>query len=136
MSLAMLVYMVAVIPKIGLWAGIILAVTVVLGGITFINARIELDIYGINEKDPHTIKAKAVCKFLLNKLWIPFVLVMVTIICPSKETLYTMIAAYGVEKVIENPVAQDLASDGVDVLKQLMSRAKKELTEDAPKESK
>lgn len=133
MSLAMLVYMVAVIPKIGLWAGIILAATVVLGGIMFINARIELDIYGINEKDPHTIKAKAACKFLLNKLWIPFVLVVVTIICPSKETLYTMIAAYGVEKVIENPVAQSLAGSSINILEKLLEKYSKELEENEQK---
>lgn len=54
---------------------------------------------------------------------------------PTKETMYLMVGAYGVEKMIENPVATDLASDGVDVLKQLMARAKKELAEDEPKES-
>jgi hypothetical protein len=48
---------------------------------------------------------------------------------PDKTTSYQMLAAYGVQKVVENPQAQSLASDGVDVLKALMEKAKKELAE-------
>jgi len=50
---------------------------------------------------------------------------------PDKTTSYQMLAAYGVQKVVENPQAQSLASDGVDVLKALMEKAKKELAESA-----
>ena len=50
---------------------------------------------------------------------------------PNKETTWYMIAAYGTQKVVENPIAQDLAKDGVDVLKELMAKAKKELQEEA-----
>ena len=49
---------------------------------------------------------------------------------PDKTTSYQMLSAYGVQKVVENPQAQELASDGVDVLKALMEKAKKELAED------
>lgn len=40
-----------------------------------------------------------------------------------------MVGAYGTQKLIENPVAKDLASDGVDVLKALMKKAKDNLEE-------
>lgn len=78
-------------------------------------------------------KDAAVCKVLKKPagkifmcalpIWFVFMLV------PDKTTSYQMLAAYGVQKVVENPKAQELASDGVDVLSALMKKAKTELTE-------
>lgn len=46
---------------------------------------------------------------------------------PDKDTSYKMLAAYGVQTLAENPTVQELGKDGVDVLKALMAKAKKEL---------
>lgn len=54
---------------------------------------------------------------------------LVANLIPSEKTMYYMVAAYGVEKIVANPDVQALASDGADVLKQLMAKAKKELQE-------
>jgi len=134
MSLALIVYLIAVIPKIGVAAWVILVLVGILYFVMTISSSVDLDVYGgYGEEHSSVKKARSTRKFMRNKIWIPFTLLIVAVVVPSKETLYTMVAAYGVEKLVDNPVAQDLASDGVDVLKQLMAKAKRELTEDTPK---
>lgn len=64
-----------------------------------------------------------------------FFIVLLAILIPSKETTWYMVGAYGTQKLVESPAAQELASDGVDVLKELLAKAKRELAEDKPKES-
>lgn len=54
-------------------------------------------------------------------IWFLFLLV------PDKTTAYQMLAAYGVQSVAENPKVQEVASDGIDVLKALMKKAKEEI---------
>lgn len=49
---------------------------------------------------------------------------------PGKKETWYILSAYGVEKLVENPSAQSLAEDGVDVLKELLARAKRELVVD------
>lgn len=134
MSLALIVYLIAVIPKIGAAAWMTLMLVGILYLIMTISSSVDLDVYGgYGEEHSSVKKARSTRKLMRNKLWIPFTLLFVAVLVPSKETLYTMAAAYGVEKLVDNPVAQDLASDGVDVLKQLMAKAKRELAEEAPK---
>lgn len=50
---------------------------------------------------------------------------------PDEKTSWYMVGAYGTQKLVESPVAQELASDGVDVMKSLLARAKAEI-EDKP----
>lgn len=54
-------------------------------------------------------------------------LLLVGAIVPNRETTYAMAAAYGVQAIVENETANELASDGVDVLKAWMKKAKTEL---------
>ena len=54
-------------------------------------------------------------------------LLLVGAIVPNKETTYAMAAAYGVQAIVENEAANNLAHDGVDVLKAWMKKAKTEL---------
>lgn len=137
MSLALIVYLISVIPKIGAACLVILTLVSIFYLISLTSSSVDLDVYGrYGEDDPNVKKAKSLRKLLFNKLWIPIVLLFVAVVTPSKETLYTMVAAYGVEKVVQNPIAQDIASDGVDVLKQLMAKAKRELAEDSKEKDK
>ena len=46
-----------------------------------------------------------------------------------------MLAGYGVQKLAENETVQSLSSEGVDVLKEMLAKAKRELAEEKPKES-
>lgn len=60
-------------------------------------------------------------------------LLLVGAIVPNRETTYAMAAAYGVQTIVENETANELASDGVDVLKAWMKKAKTELEQSTEK---
>lgn len=85
-----------------------------------------------NKKEACSCWGKRAFKFLPITLFI----VLLSALIPSERTMYTMVAVYGVEKVIANPEVQSLASDGADVLKQLLAKAKKELQEPEEKPAK
>ena len=65
----------------------------------------------------------------LHKAWLftPLIILVIGVALPNRETTYAMAAAYGVQTIVENETANELASDGVDVLKALMKKAKTEL---------
>lgn len=92
-------------------------------------AIIFLAVYALIEED-----TKPLLKLLSYKKSLFFIVVL-AILIPSKETTWFMVGAYGTQKLVESPAAQELASDGVDVLKELLAKAKRELAEDKPKES-
>ncbi len=73
------------------------------------------------------IEEPSIAKSFKKVLMFSTPVLLLGVMLPNKETAYAMAAAYGVQTVVENPKAQELASDGVDVLKALMSKAKKEL---------
>jgi hypothetical protein len=55
--------------------------------------------------------------------------VLVIVFVPSQKTAYTMLAAYGVQHVAENPQVQELAGDSLKVLNKAM---KEYLADDEP----
>ena len=57
--------------------------------------------------------------------------VLLAALLPGEKTSWYMVGAYGTQKIVESPVAQELAGDGVDVLKSLMARAKAEIEDKA-----
>ena len=65
----------------------------------------------------------------LHKAWLftPLVILVLGAALPTRETTYAMAAAYGVQAIVENEAANELASDGVDVLKAWMKKVKTEL---------
>lgn len=142
MSLVLIVYLIGVIPNIAIGLNVIGVIGTILLVALAIGLKVDsnsTDCYSWD--DLKLLKERRV----RNGLWgdkcikaaiFTLVLGLLSGLFPTKETMYLMLGAYGVEKMIENPIAQSLAGDGVDVLKQLMARAKKELAEDALKESK
>lgn len=127
MELAFVIWAVGTLPTL---AGMVCFATFVLmiiaglvWGITSLFAKIEKKEDDVKECQAVANMAGKIFLWVLP-LWFVFMLV------PDKTTSYQMLAAYGVQKVVENPQAQSLASDGVDVLKALMEKAKKELAED------
>lgn len=142
MSLVLIVYLIGVIPSIAVGLNAVGVLGTISLGALATGLKIDSNSTSCYSwDDQKLLKERRVRNGLLGDKCIKaaiftLVLGLLSGLFPTKETMYLMVAAYGVEKMIENPVAQDLASDGVDVLKQLMARAKKELAEDAPKESK
>ena len=65
----------------------------------------------------------------LHKAWLftPLIVLVLGAALPNRETTYAMAAAYGVQTIVENETANELASDGMDVLKAWMKKAKTEL---------
>lgn len=114
MELAFIVWMIGVLPALGSGMVFVGAVVAYLASSGYI-----FSILGGADK-----KYTKIAKYLIPVgvfVW------LVGALIPDKQTAYAMAAAYGVQTVVENPKAQELASDGVDVLKALMSKAKKEL---------
>lgn len=62
-----------------------------------------------------------------KRLWVAVPFIVFAALLPSEKTSWYMVGAFGTQKLVESPVAQELASDGVDVLKSLMARAKTEI---------
>ena len=65
----------------------------------------------------------------LHKAWLitPLIILVLGAVIPNRETTYAMAAAYGVQAIVENESVNELASDGVDVLKAWMKKSKTEL---------
>lgn len=137
MTLALLVYLVSIIPKIGVILTM-LAVGSALGfGILFMSTVFDLDVYShYGDEHPKIVKAKSARTFIKGKLWIPITLIFLAALIPSKTTIYTMIAAYAGQAIAETPQAQQIGNDAVDVLHELLAKAKRELKDDVKEETK
>lgn len=69
----------------------------------------------------------AMLTYVRKKLWFVVPFLFVAALLPAEKTSWYMVGAYGTQTIIESPIAQELAGDGVDVLKSLMARAKSEI---------
>lgn len=73
----------------------------------------------------------------IKKKWkVAVVLLLISKLIPSQEVTSYMMAGYGVQKLAENETVQSLSSDGVDVLKAMLAKAKKELQEEVKTDKK
>lgn len=116
MSLVFIVWLVTTfIPSIS----VLVALAVIGCGGMFV----FLCVYACIEEEPAPL-----LKLLSYKKSLALVIFLACVI-PTKESTWYMVGAYGTQKLIENPAAQELASDGVDVLKALMKKAKENLEE-------
>lgn len=134
MTLAFLVYLVSVIPTLGFLFTVFAIVTCVIFALFLLSSCIGLDVWrSYGEEHTEVIKARSTLKLLRTKFWIPLALVLVATLIPDKTTIYTMIAAYAGQKIAETPQAQQIGNDAVDVLHELLAKAKRELKDDEPK---
>lgn len=134
MTLAFLVYLVSVIPTLGFLFTVFAVITCIIFALFLLSSGIGLDVWrSYGEEHTEVIKARSTLKLLRTKFWIPLVLVFAAILIPDKTTIYTMIAAYAGQKIAETPQAQQIGNDAVDVLHELLAKAKRELKEDEPK---
>lgn len=128
MSLALIIYMVGTLPSFA--KGLILFGS--LGTIIATFFKVATVATGADRDDKEN-EYYAIANLAHKALYWFITLWIVGALIPDKTTSYQMLAAYGVQSVVENKQAQELASDGVDVLKQVLAKAKKEL-EEKPKE--
>jgi hypothetical protein len=116
MTLAFIVWLVmTAIPALKMMGLVLLIGTVIGAGGCFIHDMDEEEYTALN--------------WLRKKLRIILLLILTSFMLPDKEATWYMVGAYGTQKIIESPVAQDFAADGVDVLKSLMKKAKENIHE-------
>lgn len=126
MELAFVIWAVGTLPTIASGMCFLLFIVSAISFTGFIVGKVGSI---IESNDDDVALLKNVSKLGRN-IFIPsFILWFAFLLIPDKTTSYQMLAAYGVQSIAENTKAQELASDGVDILKALMSKAKKELEE-------
>ena len=126
MELAFVIWAVGTLPT---WASYTAFLSFMLAVISFFAWAFCSVFSKIEEDEDNKQQAADLGKLASKVMKCGIIIWFVACMIPDKTTSYQMLAAYGVQKVVENPQAQALASDGVDVLKALMEKAKKELAE-------
>lgn len=132
MELAIIVYLIGVLPSVAGFVTFASVALFIIFALMTINSLINADVYGIHSEKGK--RSKVTIGTLGKKLWIPISLAVVAALIPSEKTMYTMVAAYAGQKIAETPQAAQIANDGVDVLKELLAKAKRELAEDKKEE--
>lgn len=77
-----------------------------------------------------TITETRTPKGTFNWLWVPLITGFLSVFLPSERTVYMAVGAYGVQTLAETESVQKLGSNGVDMLNQLIERAKRETMSD------
>lgn len=130
MELTLVIWAVGTLPSVAKGMCFVLFPLMVLVGVAkivcLVGSKVENCKQG-RENLQHFSKVSGRILWFVCPIWFLFVLV------PEEDTAYKMLAAYGVQTLVENETAQELASDGVDVLKAMMNKAKKDLEEDVEK---
>lgn len=129
MELAFIIWAVGTLPSVSNHMCFILFWVILISGGAVVGTFLaEVDEKNSDHEKLVIKKFKKIAKtvlFISLPLWFFFLLI------PDKETSYQMLAAYGVQTIVENETTQELASDGVDVLKALMQKAKADLAPEA-----
>ncbi len=141
MELAFVVYLIGVLPAVAqvlsVVGGLGSVILIVIGCILLVISR-SLNCYSWDNPD-EVAENRRVCaawgKRSLKLSILTLFIALFTQLIPSERTMYTMVAAYAGQKIAETPQAAQIANDGVDVLKELLAKAKRELAEDKPKEA-
>ena len=124
MELALVIWAVLTLPSIG--AGIAFIgcmVCLVAAGV-----KVILTANGINRKSKHAEPGDVAIANMAHWAIVIFLpLWILGVIIPNKDTAQYMLAAYGVQTIVKNESAQELAKDGVDVLKQLLQKTKADM---------
>lgn len=142
MSLVLIVYLIGVLPALTGMLGFIggMGSFLLIGGGTVMTLMSNfMTRYSWDDKSDFDNRKAALGRWGKRSFkFVPITLLIALIaaLIPTERTMYLMVAAYGVEKVVANPDVQALASDGADVLKDLLAKAKKELAEPEEKSKK
>jgi hypothetical protein len=137
MSLVLIVYLIGVLPGLAGAFGFI----GFMGTLGLLSAGIGLTCAGnqtsrYSWEDPDAIKVLRGKQVVWGNRCLKGAIITVIIgliggLIPSEKTIYTMAAVYAGEKIAQTPAAQQLGNDTLDVLKEILAKAKRELAEDA-----
>ena len=123
MLLALMVYLAEILPKVSEYLSVIAFISGVIILIMYVGYLL------LTERVPPM-------RFL-KWLWVPVLTGMLSALMPSERTVYMAVGAYGVQTLAETESVQKLGSNGVDMLNQLIERAKRETMSDlVPKDEK
>lgn len=130
MELAFIVYCIGILPGIAAFFGVTGGVSLLL----LLGAAFYFTV-GMNSWDSkETIESKkAGRRKALRWIWLPLLMILFAKTIPSEKTMYTMVVAYAGQAIAETPQAQQIGNDAVDVLHELLAKAKRELKDDEPK---
>lgn len=130
MELAFIVYCIGILPGIAAFFGVTGGVSLLLLlGVVF---YFTLDMNSWDSKETIEYK-KAGRRKALRWSWLPLLLILFSKTIPNEETMYTMVVAYAGQAIAQTTQAQQIGNDAVDVLHELLAKAKRELKDDEPK---
>jgi hypothetical protein len=122
LTLALIVYLIGVLPQVSSWLGFFAFVLAVglFGSALFLllegnSSRYDYrgDRQEAQEKQLSMVRWGKRCIFLMV---VPVLMGFTCVMIPSEKTLYAMVAAYGVETLATNEKVQTVLGSGVDVL--------------------
>ena len=124
MNLALIVYLIGVLSTEGHLFGWGIALCAF---ITCIRIVAITNVYGASSSYKEEAKEllNSISKITKPILITSVVMVIYGFFMPSKETAYTMLAAYGVETAVTNPNVQRVASKSLEVLESYMDEYQK-----------
>lgn len=132
MSLALIVYLINVIPGIAILLCFVGVFSLIAGLLTIPWMIGVLDDH--KEYDEACKEELKRPKSLMKKLIATsLILFFFALLIPSEKTMYTMLAAYGVEKVATNEKTQEILGNGVDILNLQLQKYKDELLKENSK---
>lgn len=132
MTLVLLVYLIGVLPMFSTMLvsmGIVLILILAICILVFSLQTEDAD--GEDKEKWRTLNRKSFKCF-----WIPPFLFLVACLIPSERTMYTMLTVYGAAEIAKTPAAQQIGNDAVDVIKELVAKARRELSEENKKAEK
>lgn len=133
MELAFIVYCIGILPGIAAFFGVTGGITLLLLlGTAFF---FTVDINSWDNKETVEYK-KTGRRKALRWVWLPLLFILFAKAIPSEKTMYTMVVAYAGQAIAETPQAQQIGNDAVDVLHELLAKAKRELKDDVKEETK
>lgn len=132
MSLMFIIYLVfTAVPALKFMSGIVFVIWVVRIPFGLLIGAACQDI-----SDNRSLWDYIVDVWIKKKWKLAFIFLLISKLIPNQEITSYMMAGYGVQKLAENETVQSLSADGVDVLKSMLAKAKKELQEPEEKPAK
>ena len=132
MTLVLLVYLIGVLPAFGEALTVLSAISfIAIVFAVFLFSVAQAEAYGEDSKKHAASRTK-----VLKLAWIPAILMLAACIIPSERTMYTMLTVYGAAEIAKTPAAQQIGNDAVDVIKELVAKARRELAEENKKAEK
>lgn len=121
MDLALLVYAISLLPKIGSFMVISIIVCAGATGFFFIWYLSETDrksYYSATENDQREANGVMCIKWIKRVIVTGFLLSFFLIFIPSEKTAYTMVGAYAAQKVAENDKVQAMSGKVLTIIEQ------------------